>query len=264
MGSKKNQNQVISGDENIKVLSEQPADALAEMVSDSIATDAASGDSVEMTESTNEATGSTEAAKPTKAKVAHQRSVRYVATRAQVDKTKTYDVFAAVELIKKLSYTKFDGTVSADVVLREIGDSITLTFPHTTGKTVRVAIANDEVIEAITAGTIDFDILVSSAQFMPKLARLAKVLGPKGLMPNPKNGTITENPELKKKELEGGQVTIKTEKKAPLMHVTIGKVSADTKDLVDNINALIAALGMKALKMTLCATMSPSVKVSLG
>jgi large subunit ribosomal protein L1 len=120
------------------------------------------------------------------------------------------------------------------------------------------------MLAQIEAGTIDFDILITEPHFMPKLAKHARVLGPKGLMPNPKNGTITPNPEIKKKELESGKMTIRTEKKAPLMHVTLGKTSMETKDLVENLNALIAALGPKAVKLTLAASMSPSVKVALA
>lgn len=211
---------------------------------------------------TVEASQTIKSAKATK--VARQRGSKYVAVRSQVDKTKTYDTFAAVELIKKLSYSKFPGTMTADVVVREAGQTASVTFPHSTGRTLRVAIVNDEVIAQIEAGTIDFDILVTEPRYMPKLARHAKVLGPKGLMPNPKNGTITDNPELKKQELEGGKTQLKTEKKAPLMHVSLGKTNMDTKDLVENLNALIAALEGKIVKLSLSATMSPSVKVALS
>lgn len=199
-----------------------------------------------------------------KSKKEHQRSEKYQVVRSQVDKTKTYDPFAAVELVKKLSYSKFPGTITADIVTKEVGSSFTLTFPHSTGKTLRVAIVNDDVIAQIEAGNIDFDILVTSPQYMPKLAKLARTLGPRGLMPNPKNGTITDNPERKKQELEGGQTTIKTEKKAPLIHVSIGKTDMETKDLVENLNTLIQTVQGKALKLNLTATMSPSVKVAIA
>lgn len=240
----------MSGEENVKIVADiDAAEASIEAGEASVAETAADGAETPKT-----------AKKP---KQAHLRSKKYHSVRAQVDKTKTYDPFAAVELVKKLSYSKFEGTITADVVVKEAGQSITLTFPHSTGKTIRVEVASDAVIEQIEAGTIDFDILVTSPQFMPKLAKLARVLGPKGLMPNPKNGTISENPAAKKKELEGGQITIKTEKKAPLMHVTLGKTSMETKELVENLQALIEALNTKALKMSISATMSPSVKVTL-
>jgi len=199
--------------------------------------------------------------KTAKPKQARQRSDKYTAVRSQVDKTKLYDTFAAVEMVKKLSYTKFAGTVTADVLLKEAGQTADVTFPHTTGKSLRVAIVSDELLTQIAAGTIEFDVLITEPSFMPKLARHAKVLGPKGLMPNPKNGTITPNPELKKKDLEGGKTTLKTEKKSPLMHVVIGKTSMETKDLVDNLNTLVIALKGKAVRLCLSATMSPSVKV---
>lgn len=192
------------------------------------------------------------------------RSKRYIAGRSQVDRTKTYDAFAAIELLKRLSYTKFDGTITADIVVREPDTQIQLSLPHSTGKVLRVAIATDKLIEDIAAGNIEFDILISAPAFIPKLAKHARTLGPKGLMPNPKNGTITDKPEVKKKELESGAVTIKSERKQPVMHVSIGKVSMDTKQLVENTQALIEALGAKAVRMTLSASMSPGVRVQLG
>jgi large subunit ribosomal protein L1 len=202
---------------------------------------------------------STKKKKPTVA-----RSKKYTAVRSQVDKTKFYDSFAAIELIKRLSYSKFEGTVTTDILLKEGTTQIDATLPHSTGKVLRVAIASDELIKEIESGTINFDVLVASRQFVPKLAKLAKVLGPRGLMPNPKNGTITENPEAKKKELEGGKMTFKAEKKQPVMHVTIGKTSMETQALVENLNALMAALENRMVRLTISATMSPGVKVKIG
>lgn len=199
-----------------------------------------------------------------KKKTTTGRSKKYVVVRSQVDKTKFYDAFAAVELIKRLSYSKFEGTITADILVKEGTTQVDVTLPHSTGKVLRVAIASDELIKDIEAGTINFDILVASRQFVPKLAKLAKVLGPKGLMPNPKNGTITENPEAKKKELEGGKMTFKAEKKQPVMHITLGKVTMDTQKLVENLNALITALENKIIRLTIAATMSPGVKVKIG
>ncbi len=202
--------------------------------------------------------------KPTKkTPTVRARSKRYVSNRSQVDKTRIYDTFAAVELVKRLSYSKFAGTVTLDGVTREVGPQSTVTLPHSTGKSVRVAIASDEVIAAVEAGTIEFDVLVSSPQFMPKLAKLARTLGPKGLMPNPKNGTLTPNPEAKKKELEKGALSIKTEKKAPVIHISIGKTDMESKDLVENLNALLLSLKGRLLKASISASMSPSVKVQV-
>lgn len=194
-----------------------------------------------------------------------RRSHKYIAVRAHVDKTKLYDAFAAIELVKKLSYSKFTGTITADVLVREIGTAVNLTFPHATGKTLRVAIVDDELLEKVqSAASIEFDVLLADPRFMPKLAKLAKVLGPRGLMPNPKNGTLTTNPEAKKKELEGGKITIKTEKKQPVLHVVIGKTDMETKALVENLQALMTALTMKLIRLAVSSTMSPSVKVKIA
>jgi len=250
MGSKKNVNMSTTED-TVKIV------ANPEAVTDTLVVVA--GDAAE---ATTEVTAQPDKTK--KVKKSKPRSAKYTMVRSQVDKTKMYDSFAAIELVKKLSYSKFDGTVTVDAVIKEAGDTIGVTFPHSTGRVVRVEIVTDDLISQIEAGNIDFDILITEPRFMPKLARLAKILGPKGLMPNPKNGTITDNPELKKKELEGGKTQIKAEKKAPLMHVTIGKVSMETKDLVENLNALIEALTGKVVKLSVSATMSPSIKVMVS
>lgn len=202
----------------------------------------------------------TKKAKPT----GPARSKKYAAVRSQVDKTKFYDPFAAIELVKRLSYSKFEGTVTIDLVVKEGTTQVDVTMPHSTWKAIRVAIASDELIKEIETGTINFDVLVASRQFVPKLAKLAKILGPKGLMPNPKNGTITDNPEGKKKELEGGKMTFKAEKKQPVMHITIGKTSMDTQALVENLQAVSKALELKLIRMTVSATMSPGVKVKFA
>lgn len=197
-------------------------------------------------------------------KAARVRSKKYAATRAQVDRTKYYDAFSAIELLKRLSYTKFDGSVTADILVREGTTQVDATLPHATGKTLRVAIATEELIAEIQAGNINFDILVASSQFVPKLAKLARILGPKGLMPNPKNGTITNNPEAKKKELESGKMTFKAEKKQPVMHITIGKVSMETQALVENLSTIIKALENRIVRLTVSASMSPGIKIKVS
>lgn len=196
------------------------------------------------------------------AKKARARSGKYVAARSQVDKTKKYDAFAAVELLKRLSYSKFDGTVELHGVVKEVGTAVTMAFPHSTGKNRVVAIVDDALLAEIEAGNIYFDVLVASPDMMPKLTKFARVLGPKGLMPNPKMGTLTPNPEKAKEQLEAGSITIKTEKKAPLIHVAIGKVSHDTKDLVENIEALVKQFKGKLVRLSISASMSPGIKVA--
>ncbi len=196
-------------------------------------------------------------------KQAHGRSKKYLAQRSKVDKTKLYDPATAIELIKRLSYAKFTGSIDASLEVKEVGISATFAFPHSTGKAIRVAVVDDAVLAALEAGTTDFDVLLSKPEFMPKLAKFARVLGPRGLMPNPKNGTLTPNPELKRKQLEGGSITIKTEKKAPLINISFGKSTMETKDLVENLAALTKALNGRIVRMSISASMSPSVKVAL-
>lgn len=198
-----------------------------------------------------------------KAKAKKVRGKKYQAVRAKLDKTKLYSPTEAIELVKKLSYSKFVGSIEAHLVVREEGLAVNLALPHSTGKSVKVAIVDKKVLTDIEAGNIDFDVLVAHPEFMPKLAKHARILGPKGLMPNPKNGTLTPNPELKKKELEAGKFVLKTEKKAPLMHLSIGKTDMDTKDLVENIKALMTTLKGKIVKLSIAASMSPGIKVNV-
>jgi ribosomal protein L1 len=190
------------------------------------------------------------------------RGKKYQAVRAQLDKTKIYDPAQAITLVKKFSYAKFDASVEVHIVVKEVGTSVNLTLPHSTGKSVNVVIANDQILADVEQGKINFDVLLASPEFMPKLAKLAKILGPKGLMPNPKNGTLTPKPELKKKELEAGAFTLQTEKKAPLMHLVIGKVSMDNTILEENLLTVIRALKNKIVKLALAPTMGPSIRVN--
>ena len=192
------------------------------------------------------------------------RSRTYVAVRHLIDRTKTYDLKKACDLVIKTSYTKFTGTIVADLVTKNDKVSAEIRFPHSTGKSLRVAIATEDLLKDIEAGKLDFDLLVTAPIMMPKLAKYARTLGPKGLMPNPKNGTISPDPEKRQAELQGGKISVKTEKKSPLMHVTVGKTDTKVQDLVDNVEALIAALGPKKIvKLVLSATMSPGIKVDL-
>lgn len=205
-----------------------------------------------------------------------ERSRRYRMARSRIDRTKPYSLEEAVELLKKVSIARYDASVEAHLNLTEGGQRIDVTFPHSTGRKTRVAIATDALIKQIEAGSakggsavrggkIDFDILVASPDMMPKIAKVAKILGPKGLMPNPKAGTVTKDPEKKKQALEGGQTLVKSEAKAPLMHVVVGKISLKEKELIENIQALIAAVGeKKILKLTLASSISPGIRVDLS
>lgn len=205
------------------------------------------------------------ATKKEKVKAIQGRSNAYKQVKGLVDRTKTLKLPKAIELLKKTSYSKFVGSVSVDALVRDEKLNIETTFPHATGKTNRVAVVTEELLESILKGNIDFDVLIATPQMMPKVARAAKVLGPKGLMPNPKNRTVTEDVEKRKKELEAGSVAIKTERKAPLIHVTIGKVNQSEKELIANIEHLIKMVGPRQIKkMTISATMSPGIKIDLS
>lgn len=205
-----------------------------------------------------------EETKTTAPKKAKPRSAKYQKVRAQVDKTRLYDPFSAVELVKRLSYSNFTGTITAHGVVKETGTKADITFPHSTGKTVTVAVADEALLKKIEAGDIEFDVLIATPDMMPKLAKHARVLGPKGLMPNPKNGTIVDDPAKAKKAFEAGKITVKTEKKAPLIHVTVGNTEMETKAIVENIQTLTKAFKGKLLKLSLAASMSPGVKVDFS
>lgn len=209
------------------------------------------------------------AAKKKKAKV-KIRSKRYQEVIGMVDKNKLYALKDAISLVKQTSLTKFDGTVELHISLNplSLGDKkdyrTAVSLPHGTGKEVRVAIADDAILSEIEAGKINFDILVAHPSMMPKLAKVARVLGPRGLMPNPKTGTVSPDPEKRAKELSTGQVNIKTEPGNPLIHMPIGKVSFEDKKIADNVTAVLKAVGTKVAKVTLSATMGPGIKVQLS
>lgn len=211
--------------------------------------------------------------KEKKAKFAKKRarSKSYQAVTEMVDKTKTYPLSEALALLPKLKRAKFDETVELHINTTEAGIAGEVTLPHGSGKQVRVAIADpstssgqvEELLKKIEAGNIDFDVLLATPAAMPKLAKVAKVLGPRGLMPNPKNGTITQNPESAAKKYQSGLVRFKTEAKLPVLHFAVGKVSFGDKKLTENILTVFSALPkIKVKNVTLKSTMSPGIKVN--
>jgi large subunit ribosomal protein L1 len=125
-------------------------------------------------------------------------------------------------------------------------------------------IVDDKILEKIEQGVIDFDVLVAHPSFMPKLAKFARVLGPKGLMPNPKAGTVSPNPEEVVKKFEKGVLRWKTEPKFPLIHQLIGKISFDEKALIENAAAFVKAVGKPHIKAVFIkTTMSPSLRLDV-
>lgn len=194
------------------------------------------------------------------------KSKRYTANTRLVSKKTSYPIDKALEVLKKFQNAKFDETVELHVNLKENGVSGQVTLPHGTGKKLRIKIADDDLIVEIEKGKIDFDVLVSTPDMMPKLAKVARILGPRGLMPNPKNGTVTDNVDEAIKNLSSGQINFKAEsKEAPVIHLSIGKVSFDDKKLSENIKAITQSVGEDKIKsITLKSTMSPGIKIELG
>lgn len=199
-----------------------------------------------------------------------RNSASYQKAVSLYDKNKKYKLADALPLLEKMKRAKFDETVELHINTTEKGISGNFTLPHGTGKQTRVVIANasadpkhvDELIKSIEAGKIDFDVLVATPDTMPKLARVARVLGPRGLMPNPKNGTVTPKPEEVAKKFAGGQVNFKTEAKFPVLHLAVGKISFGDEKLTENIATAIQAVKTKNIKnITLKSTMSPGIKL---
>ena len=188
-------------------------------------------------------------------------------SKSKVDPQKKYELKEAVKLLKSTNITKFVSTVTLhlNLVTKDTPTRVELTFPFVAGATKRVAIVTDELLKDIEKGKLEFDILVTSPAFMPKLAKYAKVLGPKGLMPSPKAGTVTNDPEKKAKEFAGGKTVVKAEAKFPLMHVTVGKINQKEEELIANIKALLDGVKLKNVtKATLASTMSPGIKLQLN
>lgn len=170
----------------------------------------------------------------------------------------------SIETLRKFKKSTFDETVELHVNTKEKGVSGMVTLPHGTGKKLRIKVADDAIITEIEKGKIDFDVLVATPAMMPKLAKVAKILGPKGLMPNPKNGTITDKPEEAVEKLSAGQISFKTEALAPVIHASVGKLSFEDKKLQENISALLSAIGTtKITSITLKSTMSPGIRIKV-
>ena len=203
--------------------------------------------------------------KPPIQKKSHVRSAKYRQALTRIDRTKIYPLDEAIKLLKQVSLAKFDASVETHLNLTSSNLKIKVAFPHSTGRKLRVAIADDKLLEQIQAGHIDFDLLLATPAMMPQVAKVAKILGPKGLMPSPKAGTVTADPAKKQAELAGGSRLISGEPKNPLMHVVVGKLSMSDQDLTSNISALVSAVTPKYItKLTLASTMSPGIKVSLA
>ncbi len=206
------------------------------------------------------------------------RSKKYQEAAEKIDKMKSYPLLEAVDLAKLTNYSKFDGTLEIHIntSLKNVRGFVSL--PFVTGKKLRVVafgkgadecgadiLGDDEKLEEIAKGKIDFDVLVTTPEWMLKISKLAKVLGPKGLMPNPKNGTISDDLKKVVAELQSGKIEYKNEKAANVIHLGIGKVSQPTEELFANAKLLLATIGKsKIRKAVLSPSMGPGIRVDLS
>lgn len=205
------------------------------------------------------------------------RSKKYKESSEKVEKSKRYPVTQAIDLAKESSYSKFDGSLEAHLSTNSKNIRGLVSLPFASGKKLKILafgkgaeesgadiVGDDAKLNEIIRGVTGFDVIVTTADWMPKLARAAKVLGPRGLMPSPKNGTITSDLKKAVTEIQSGKVEYKTQKDSQVIHLTLGKVSQPTDEISQNIKVLINAIGKtKAKKLVLSPTMGVGVKVDL-
>ena len=222
-----------------------------------------------------------------------RRGKKYQAIAKLVDKTKSYSLDEASKLIVKTNPSKFDASVEISVRLgvdpRQSDQNIrtTVTLPNGTGKKIRVAvfapeseheaakkagadiIGADDFLQKLEKQELDFDVLIATPQFMPKLGRHARLLGPRGLMPNPKSGTVTTDIAKAVKEAKTGKVEYRVDKEA-IVHLSIGKVSFGSEKILENLNSFFESLksqrpsslkGNYIKSISLSTTQGPSLKI---
>lgn len=243
-----------------------------------------------------EAEAKVEVPKPTQKPRVKRYTKNQKAVRELVDNDKLYSIDEAIELLPKISKTKFDATAEIHIACnidtkqadQQVRSSVSL--PAGTGKTVRVAVLADdkdaeaakkagaditnaeELLAAIGKEKFDFDVLVATPAKMAELGRFAKVLGPKGLMPSPKNNTVTADPAAAVTEIKKGQAELRADSNG-IVHVAFGKLSFKPTDLAANLKAVVSGLmqakpaGVKGVfvrSMFVSATMSPSIKLDVA
>ncbi|GAA4866388.1 50S ribosomal protein L1 [Actinomycetospora straminea] len=222
-----------------------------------------------------------------------KRSKKYLQAAEKVDFDKLYSPLEGVNLAKETSTTSMDATVEVAMRLgvdpRKADQMVrgTVNLPHGTGKTARVivfatgdtaaaaesagadVVGSDDLIERIQGGWLEFDAAVAAPDQMAKVGRVARILGPRGLMPNPKTGTVTPDVARAVADIKGGKVNFRVDKQANL-HLIIGKASFDTEKLVENYGAALdeilrakpsAAKGRYIKKITVTTTMGPGIPV---
>ncbi len=225
-----------------------------------------------------------------------KHSKRYNVAYTMFDRQKRFDLAEALKLLKSLPASKFDETVELHFNLgvdpRKADQQIrnSLVLPHGTGKIMRVLVfaegdkadearqagadyvGVDDLMEKISAGWFDFDVVISTPNLMGRIGKLGRVLGPRGLMPNPKVGTVTMDVTKAVEEAKGGKVTYRVDKFANL-HVPAGKLSFEEDKLRENLKAILAAVikerpatlkGVFIKSITLCTTMGPGIKIQVA
>ena len=221
------------------------------------------------------------------------RGKKYQESAKQIDKNALYEAADGMALICKTASAKFDETVEVSIRLgvdtRKADQNIrgSISLPNGTGKTVRVAVfaegakaaeaeaagadivGSDDLIEEVQKGNINFDAVIATPNLMGKVGRLGRILGPRGLMPNPKLGTVTMDVEKMVKELKAGRVEYRADRYG-ICHVPMGKASFDVKALVENYGALLTELlrvkpssakGKYVKSIVISTTMGPGIKV---
>lgn len=225
-----------------------------------------------------------------------RRSKGYKKVAELVDSSKEYTLKEAAELLPKTSTVKFDASVELHVNLgvdpKQADQNIraTVALPHGTGKDIRIAVfapadqheaakkagadivGEDEFLQRLDKEQLDFDVLIATPQLMAKLGKYARVLGPKGLMPNPKSGTVTAKVADAVKEAKAGKVEFRVDKQS-IIHLSVGKVSFKPEQIIDNTKVVLKAIsdakpasvkGTYLQKVTMTTTMGPSVKIALS
>jgi large subunit ribosomal protein L1 len=225
-----------------------------------------------------------------------QRSKAYRKAAELIDRDKAYSPLEAAQVVTKTSPTKFDATVEVAMRLgvdpRKADQMVrgTVSLPHGTGKTARVIVfaageqaaaaeaagadrvGSDDLVAEIQSGFLDFDAAIATPDQMAKVGRIARILGPRGLMPNPKTGTVTPDVAKAVTDIKGGKISFRIDKQANL-HLIIGKASFTPKQLVENYRAALdevlrskpaASKGRYLKKVTFATTMGPGVPVDVN
>ena len=241
----------------------------------------------------SEAVEKPKGAKPITRPKLERRGKKYQSAAKLIEKGKSYNLKDALELATKTSPVNFDASVEIHARLgvdpRQADQNIrtTIVLPNGSGKTVRVAVfapedvckvakaagadiaENEDFLKQLDKGEINFDVLISTPAFMPKLGKYARVLGPKGLMPNPKAGTVTMDVEKAVKESKAGKVEYRVDKQS-IVHIGIGKVSFGMEKLLENANAFFDSLkaqkpasikGSFVKSVFVTTTMGPSIMI---